>query len=104
MPRTDIHPKYYTAKITCITCHNEFECGTTKGTEIRIDTCSSCHPFYTGSQKFSIATGQVEKYRARLAKAEEIKQKTALASAKQKEINKEKATQTKKEEANSEEK
>jgi len=36
-----------------------------ENTEVEI--CSQCHPFYTGKEKI-IETGQVEKFRARLAK------------------------------------
>ena len=44
--KKDIQPKYNVATVTCSTCGNEFEVGTTL-TEIKVDTCSNCHPFYT---------------------------------------------------------
>ncbi len=64
--KKDIHPKYYPkAKATCA-CGANFDIGSTKeNTEVEI--CSQCHPFYTGKEKI-IETGQVEKFRARLAK------------------------------------
>jgi len=64
--KKDIHPKYYPkAKATCA-CGATFKIGSTKeNTETEI--CSQCHPFYTGKEKI-IETGQVEKYRIRLAK------------------------------------
>jgi len=66
--KKDIHPKYYPqAKVKCA-CGNTFEVGSTKP-EIEVEICSSCHPFYTGKEKI-IETGQVEKFRARLAKRE----------------------------------
>ena len=49
--RKGIHPKYQKVTVTCVSCGNTFETGSTKG-EIRVDTCSKCHPFYTGEQKF----------------------------------------------------
>ena len=45
-----IHPEYYQAKVKC-NCGNEFVIGSTKE-EIRVEVCSKCHPFYTGSQDF----------------------------------------------------
>lgn len=56
-----IHPQYYKAKVVCTTCGNEFETGSTKP-EIRVDTCSNCHPFYTGKQKHVVAAGRVDKF------------------------------------------
>ena len=42
-----IHPNYQKAKVVCVSCGNEFESGSVLK-EIRVDTCSKCHPFYTG--------------------------------------------------------
>lgn len=66
--KKDIHPKYYPkAKIRCA-CGAIFEIGSTKE-EMEVEICSQCHPFYTGKEKI-IETGQVEKFRQRLAKRE----------------------------------
>ena len=59
-----IHPKYNVAKVKCSTCGHEYEIGTTAN-NIRIDTCSNCHPFYTGQQTFIQAAGRVEKFNKR---------------------------------------
>ena len=57
-----IHPKYFQAKVRC-NCGNEFVTGSTKE-EIRVEVCSKCHPFYTGSQKLLLeAGGRVEKFK-----------------------------------------
>ena len=57
-----IQPKYYQANVRC-NCGNEFVAGSTKP-EIRVEVCSKCHPFYTGSQKILIeAGGRVEKFK-----------------------------------------
>jgi len=66
--KKDIHPKYYPkAKTKCV-CGATFEISSTKQ-EIGVEICSQCHPFYTGKEKI-IETGQVEKFRKRLAKRE----------------------------------
>jgi len=64
--KKDTHPTYYPdAKVKCA-CGADFEIGSTKQ-NIEVEICSQCHPFYTGKEKI-IETGQVEKFRQRLAK------------------------------------
>jgi len=71
--KKDIHPTYYPkAKVKCA-CGHTFIVGSTKP-EIETEICSHCHPFYTGKEKI-IETGQVEKYRTRLAKKGSLKVK-----------------------------
>lgn len=65
--KTDIQPTYYQAKITC-NCGNEFVAGSTRE-EIKIEVCSKCHPFYTGSQKLLLeAGGRVDKFNKKFEK------------------------------------
>jgi len=64
--KTGLHPAYQTATITCA-------CGsvlTTRSTrpEIRIEICSACHPFFTGTQKIIDTEGRVERFRKKYAK------------------------------------
>ena len=58
-----IHPKYGAAKVTCA-CGNTFQTRSTKP-EIRVDLCSSCHPFFTGKQRFVDTGGRIEKFKKR---------------------------------------
>ena len=67
--RKDIHPKYTKVKVVCVSCGSEFETGSTLGKEIRVDTCSKCHPFYTGEQKFVQAAGRIERFNKRASMA-----------------------------------
>ena len=55
-----IHPAYHQATVTC-NCGNTFVTGSTNE-DIHVDTCSNCHPFYTGKQRFASADGRVEKF------------------------------------------
>lgn len=65
--KTDIHPTYHTnAKVTCA-CGNTFSIGSTKP-DIKIEICSACHPFYTGTEKIIDTAGRVEKFKVRAAK------------------------------------
>ena len=59
--KAGIHPDYKVCKVTC-TCGNTFETKSTKE-EIRVDVCSACHPFYTGTQKFVTRGGRIEKFK-----------------------------------------
>ena len=60
--RKDIHPKYNKVTVTCTSCGATFETGSTVKGDIRVDTCSNCHPFYTGRQRFAAAAGRIEKF------------------------------------------
>jgi large subunit ribosomal protein L31 len=63
-----IHPTYFpTATVTCA-CGNKFTTGSTVA-EIHTEICSACHPFYTGKQKLIDTTGNVDRFRQRVAKA-----------------------------------
>ena len=59
--KKDIHPKYYRTTVVCTSCGSEFETGSTVK-DIRVDTCSNFHPFYTGRQRFAQAQGRVERF------------------------------------------
>lgn len=59
--KAEIHPDYPQATITCA-CGNSFETRSTAGS-YTVEICSSCHPFYTGTQKISRVAGRVERFR-----------------------------------------
>jgi large subunit ribosomal protein L31 len=61
-----IHPEYVAARVHC-TCGNEFMTRATRS-EIRVEVCSNCHPFYTGRQKLVDTGGRVERFQRRIAK------------------------------------
>ena len=63
--KKDIHPDYKACTVTCA-CGNSFETKSNVET-MKIDICSSCHPFFTGEQKIVDAAGRVEKFKARYA-------------------------------------
>ncbi|OPX36805.1 MAG: 50S ribosomal protein L31 [Desulfobacteraceae bacterium 4484_190.3] len=61
-----IHPEYHQAKVRCA-CGNEFEAGS----EIKVEICSKCHPFFTGKQKLVDSAGRVERFKRKYAKFEQ---------------------------------
>ena len=56
-----LHPEYNTTTIKCA-CGETFTTRSTKS-ELRVDICSKCHPFFTGKQKFVDAGGRVDKFK-----------------------------------------
>lgn len=56
-----IHPDYKEAKVTCA-CGSTFSTKSTKP-EIRVEICSECHPFFTGTAKSVERGGRAEKFR-----------------------------------------
>ena len=81
--KKDIHPKYYPkTKVTCA-CGNSFEVGSTVP-EINVEVCSACHPYYTGKHKLLDTQKRVDKFKARLAKAEKFKKKDTKKTSKAK--------------------
>jgi large subunit ribosomal protein L31 len=64
--KTGLHPAYQEATITCA-CGSVLATRSTKP-EIRIEICSACHPFFTGTQKIMDIEGRVERFRKKYAK------------------------------------
>ena len=74
--KKDIHPTYFPdAKVTCSTCGNTWTTGSTKK-EIRLDTCSNCHPYYTGeAARILDIEGQVDRFYKKLSVRQEYVEK-----------------------------
>ena len=58
--KKDIQPKYGKATIRCV-CGNVIETGSVKE-EMRVDTCSACHPFFTGQKQAISSQGRAAKF------------------------------------------
>jgi large subunit ribosomal protein L31 len=63
-----IHPNYVISQVSCA-CGSTF---TTRSTRpvIKVEICSSCHPFYTGRQRLVDTAGRVDRFKKRFAKTE----------------------------------
>lgn len=59
--KKDIHPEYVECNVICA-CGNTFKTRSNKA-EIRVDICSACHPFFTGSEKIVDSAGRVDKFK-----------------------------------------
>lgn len=59
-----IHPEYTEMTATC-SCGNVIKTHSTKGSDINLDVCSECHPFFTGKQKIVDTGGRVDRFKKR---------------------------------------
>lgn len=60
-----IHPAYGNVVVRC-SCGNSFTTRSTKK-DLKVDICSSCHPFYTGKLKYVDTAGRIEKFQSKFA-------------------------------------
>ena len=74
-----IHPQYVECTVTC-SCGNTFKTHATVS-EMKVELCNECHPFYTGQQKFVDTGGRVQRFADQLKKAEEAKAAKAAKAA-----------------------
>lgn len=58
-----IHPKYEATTVTCV-CGNVIDTRSTKS-NIKVEVCSKCHPFFTGKQKLVDTGGRVDRFKKR---------------------------------------
>lgn len=63
--KKELHPNTVECTVSCA-CGNTF---TTKSTKeaFRVDICSDCHPFYTGSERQVDTAGRIDKFKKRYA-------------------------------------
>ena len=80
-----IHPQYVECTVTC-SCGNTFKTHATVS-EMKVELCNECHPFYTGQQKFVDTGGRVQRFAdkfggaAQAALEREAAKKAAKAAA-----------------------
>ncbi len=58
--REGIHPEYHGVVARCA-CGATWKTRSTRK-EVRLEICSSCHPFFTGKQKLIDTEGRVERF------------------------------------------
>jgi large subunit ribosomal protein L31 len=74
--KAGIHPAYNEINVICA-CGHTFKTRSTHKGDIRVEICSSCHPFFTGKQKLIDTAGRVDRFekkyaRQRAAKADRL--------------------------------
>lgn len=65
-----IHPKYEEVTVSCA-CGTKFVTRSTKS-ELKLEICSQCHPFFTGKHKLIDTAGRIEKFNKKYKKVEEV--------------------------------
>jgi large subunit ribosomal protein L31 len=65
----ELHPEFNETTITCA-CGEEY---VTKSTSdnMRVEVCSSCHPFYTGKKRRAAKGGRVERFNKKYGLSDE---------------------------------
>ena len=58
--KAGIHPAYEEVNVVCA-CGSNFKTRSTHKGDIRVEICSSCHPFFTGRQKLIDTEGRVDR-------------------------------------------
>ena len=66
--KADIHPKYGPSQVSCA-CGNTFQTRSTKAV-LKVETCSACHPFFTGKHKFVDTAGRIERFNRKYNKTQ----------------------------------
>jgi large subunit ribosomal protein L31 len=61
--KAEIHPDYNETTISCA-CGAVIHTGSTRK-DLKVGICASCHPFFTGEQKFVDTAGRIEKFSKR---------------------------------------
>ena len=76
--KPDIHPDYVEATVKC-SCGNTYVTHSTKS-DLHVELCNECHPFFTGKQKLVDTAGRIERFRRKFAKSDEGKKAEAEAA------------------------
>ena len=61
-----IHPKYEEIEVRCA-CGNTFTTRSTKS-ELHLEICNQCHPFFTGKQKLMDTAGRIDRFNKKYGK------------------------------------
>lgn len=79
----DIHPTYNEKITVTCSCGNTFTTGSTES-ELHVEVCSACHPFYTGKTKLVDAAGRVDKFNKKLSEVNVKRESRAAKKTKHK--------------------
>ena len=72
--KANIHPMYHKVQVQCA-CGNRFDTRSTS-TNVHVEICAKCHPYFTGKQRLVDTQGRVDRFRKKYAT-----EKTAPAPA-----------------------
>jgi large subunit ribosomal protein L31 len=72
--KAGIHPAYEELNVICA-CGSTFKTRSTHKGDIRVEICSSCHPFFTGRQKLVDTEGRVDRFQKKILKSKDLQEK-----------------------------
>jgi large subunit ribosomal protein L31 len=81
--KAGIHPAYDEVNVVCA-CGHTFKTRSTHKGDIRVEICSSCHPFFTGRQKLVDTEGRVDRFQKKVQKSKDMQATKAAAVTKKK--------------------
>jgi len=85
--KAGIHPAYEEINVVCA-CGHTFRTRSAHKGDIRVEICSSCHPFFTGKQKLIYTEGRVARFTKKYQKVRDAAAATKTAAAAAKEARK----------------
>ena len=77
-----IHPNFIETTVVC-SCGHTFKTKSLKS-NISIDVCSNCHPYFTGEHKFIDTKGRVENFQKKQQVAQTMQSKMSSSKSKKK--------------------
>jgi large subunit ribosomal protein L31 len=83
--KAGIHPAYNEVNVVCA-CGHTFKTRSTHKGDIRVEICSSCHPFFTGKQKLIDTEGRVDRFQKKVQKSKDMQATKAAAETKKKQL------------------
>lgn len=63
--KPNIHPTYHKVTVQCA-CGNRFDTRSTS-TNVHVEICAKCHPYFTGRQRLVDTQGRVDRFRKKYA-------------------------------------
>jgi len=79
--KRSIHPIYTQITVTCNSCSAKYQVGSTLSTDMRVDVCDKCHPFFTGTQKIVDVANKARDFQKRSDTAKKLQEKIAQIKA-----------------------
>jgi large subunit ribosomal protein L31 len=74
--KAGIHPAYEEVNVICA-CGSTFKTRSTHKGDLRVEICSSCHPFFTGRQKLVDTEGRVDRFQKKVLRSQELRKQKA---------------------------
>lgn len=81
--KVGIHPAYAEVNVVCA-CGHTFKTRSAHKGDIRVEICSSCHPFFTGRQKLVDTEGRVDRFQKKVLLSKEMAAVKAATAANKK--------------------